>query len=135
MTPLWRLWEWARPTRQPTLGQRGEQYAARWLASRGYRILHRNITFGDDEADIVAIDPDKQTVVIIEVKTRQSAQPPPEASVGQTKQFRLSRCAANLAKRRAFRNRPFRFDVIAIIWPANAKPQLHHWPAAFQSRL
>jgi putative endonuclease len=115
------------------LGQRGERLAADWLAKRGYKILERNVSFGDDEADIVVLDPDGRTIVVVEVKTRESDQPPPEASVGRTKQFRLSRCAAMLAKRARYRDRPFRFDVIAVVWPENAEPQVRHWPGAFES--
>lgn len=117
------------------LGTRGEQYAARWLSKRGYKVLHTNLAFGDDEADIIALDPDQRTVVIVEVKTRESAQPPPEASVNSTKQFRLSRCAAMLAKRAEYRDRPFRFDVVAIVWPEGSGPKVRHWAGAFDSRI
>ena len=117
------------------LGQRGERYAAKWLARRGYRILQTNVTFGDDEADLIAEDPDGRTIVVVEVKTREQAHPAPEASVGPTKQYRLSRCAARLARMSKYRDRPFRFDVIAIIWPDGSQPQVRHWPGAFESRL
>ncbi len=48
-----------------SLGEKGERYAARWLKRRGYRVIERNYTVGDDEADVIAIAPDGKTVVIV----------------------------------------------------------------------
>jgi putative endonuclease len=134
MIRWWRrlIWPSADPKR---LGRRGEAAAARWLRRRGYRILDRNVSCGDDELDIVALDPDGVTIAIVEVKTRASAHPPPEASVGRTKQYRLARCAAKLSQRRRYQRCPMRFDVIAVIWPPDAPKQITHWPAAFESPL
>lgn len=115
------------------IGVRGERHAAQWLAARGYRVIQRNVSLGDDEIDILAIDPDGCTLVIVEVKTRTQAQPPPEASVGQTKQYRLARCAARLQRQRKFRDSPIRFDVIAIVWPDGEDAAVTHWAGAFQS--
>ena len=67
MTDLIRLWRQLCGARE-SLGDRGERLAARWLTRRGYRILHRKLTIGRDEADLVAVDP-HGTVVIVEVKT------------------------------------------------------------------
>ncbi len=116
-----------------SLGARGERHASKWLAARGYRVLDRNVSCGDDEVDILAVDPDGRTIVVVEVKTRQCAQPPPEASVNRTTQSRLARCAARLQRKTRYRDRPFRFDVVAIIWPVGCEPSVQHWPGAFES--
>ena len=90
--------------RRRSLGDKGEQFAARWLSRHGYRILHRKYRIGDDEADLIALDPDGHTIVIVEVKTRSTKEPPPEAGIDRTKQFRLARLTARLAKRPSFRD-------------------------------
>jgi putative endonuclease len=82
--------------RRRTLGQRGEEAAARWYLAAGYRIVDRNWRGGaDGEIDIVALDPGGTTVVVCEVKTRSSvAFGRPEEAVTQVKQRRLRRLAA-----------------------------------------
>ncbi|MHC4415500.1 MAG: YraN family protein [Planctomycetota bacterium] len=113
------------------LGDRGERLAARWLARRGYRILHRNYTVGRDEADLVALDPDGRTVVIVEVKTRSDPDALPEASLTRRKQQRLSRLATRLSGTREFADRPIRLDAVVINWPVGAKPEIRHYESAF----
>ncbi len=50
------------------LGQRGETAAARFLESKGYKLVTRNFRANGGEIDIVALDGD--TTVFAEVKTR-----------------------------------------------------------------
>ncbi|MCH8314592.1 MAG: YraN family protein [Planctomycetes bacterium] len=119
--------------RRRSLGDKGERFAARWLRRHGYRILHHKYRIGDDEADLIVLDPNGRTIVIVEVKTRSNDQPPPEASIDRKKQFRLARLAARLAKRPSFRDRPLRFDAIGVVWPDHGKPQIKHFVAAFES--
>ena len=119
--------------RQQALGHRGERLAERYLRRNGYRILHRNLCIADDEADLVALDPEGTTTVIVEVKTRSTDEPAPEAAINNKKQFRLARLAARLVKRRQFQDRPIRFDVIGIVWPDQGKPQVRHSVGAFES--
>lgn len=115
------------------LGRRGERAAARFLRKAGYRILQHNAKRGDDEADLIAIDPDRRTLVIIEVKTRSAENPAPEIRINQAKMFRLARFAANLQQDQRFARLAIRFDVIAIVWPPNHKPAIKHHVAAFDS--
>ncbi len=119
--------------RRRSLGDKGEQFAARWLRRHGYHILHRKYRVGDDEADLIALDPDGRTIVIVEVKTRSTDEPAPEAGIDRKKQFRLARLAARLAKRPSFRDRPLRFDAIGVVWPDHGKPQIRHFVAAFEA--
>jgi putative endonuclease len=119
--------------RHEPLGRRGEQLAATWLQRRGYSILERNRTVGKDEADLVALDPDHRTVVVIEVKTRQADSPPPEAQLNRRKRLHMVRLAASLQRSRRYRDRPFRLDAIAIVWPEGGEPQVRHYVGAFES--
>lgn len=51
-----------------TLGRLGEETAARFLESRGFRIIERNLHIGHAEIDIIAED--AVYLLFVEVKTR-----------------------------------------------------------------
>lgn len=126
---------WGRVFPPQTLGRRGERLAAKHLRRSGYRLLESNRAVGDDEADLIMLDPDGRTVVIVEVKTRRSDDVSPELAVNRTKRFRMVRLAANLMKSRAYRDRPVRFDAVAIVWPQRGEPTLRHYAGAFESPI
>ena len=117
------------------LGRKGERHAAKWLRKQGYRILHRNFTLGDDEADLIALDPDDRTIVIIEVKTRSDDRIPPEEAINHKKRFRMARLASRLVKTREYQGRQIRLDAIAIHWPPGGDPDLRHYSNAFESPI
>ena len=116
-----------------TLGQRGEAAAARYLRRRGYKILARGDHFGPGELDLVALD--RKTIVFVEVKTRQSAvMGHPSEAVDDRKQRKLTRLAETFLKRYGLQERPARFDVIAVIWPADKWfPTIEHIKNAFDA--
>ena len=120
--------------RARTLGERGEQAAARYLEAQGYDIVARNLRLGDDEADLVAID-SRGTLVIVEVKTRRDDAIVPEASVGLQKQHRLTRMAVRLKRHAKYRDMPIRFDVVAVVWPHGTSPTIRHSIAAFDASV
>jgi len=117
--------------RHESRGARGERLAASYLRARGFRILERNLHVHDDEADLVALDPDGTTVVLVEVKTRSNDGIAPEASVNQRKRQHLVRMAMKLQQQPSYRDRPFRFDVVAVVMPENGDAIVRHIPAAF----
>ncbi|HRP61669.1 MAG TPA: YraN family protein [Phycisphaerales bacterium] len=116
-----------------TIGVRGERLAADWLTTRGYTILHRNLVIGRDEIDLLALAPDRQTIVLVEVKTRSGRHVSPETAVNRSKQFRIMRAASKLQRFQQYRNAPLRLDVIAIIWQGQQEPELKHYEGAFES--
>jgi putative endonuclease len=120
---------------EESVGRRGERAAAKFLQQRGFQILERNLKFIDDEADLIALDPDGATIVIVEVKTRADAQATPEIAMTQTKQFRLSRLASRLQRWPQYRDRPLRFDVIAVVLLRGRDPVIRHHVGAFESRV
>jgi putative endonuclease len=130
------MWQWLRGmlSHKPLpLGTRGEAIAAKWLRRRGFEILECNREISDDEADVIALDPDGRTVVIVEVKTRRADDTAPEAALTRTKQFHLSRLAMRLQRSQQYRDCQIRFDVIAVIWPDQGEPIIRHTPGAFEA--
>jgi putative endonuclease len=116
------------------LGRRGERLAARMLRRQGYQILGRNVRLSIGEADIVCVAPDRETVVVVEVKTRRRGesisprgnQMAPEASVHARKRRKLAAVARMLARANGWNDRPVRIDVVAIEWPEQGRPTVRH---------
>src|ERR1700674_5941286 len=74
------------------LGRRGEDLAHRFLRRQGFIIVARNyrLSSGEAEADLIARE--GEDLVIVEVKTRASAEyGPPERAVSAEKQRHLIR--------------------------------------------
>ena len=113
------------------LGDRGENQAARFLRGLGYKIIVRNFRCELGEIDIVARD--GPTLVFVEVKTRAQDEPTPEEQVHDGKQHQLTRVAKIYLSRYGTPRPPARFDVVAIVWPAGAEPQIRHIPHAFEA--
>ena len=105
-------------------GKRGEELAAAYLVEAGYRIVERNYrcTFG--EIDIVAEE--GETLVFVEVKSRRSAAyGDPLLAVGCRKQKKISRISLHYLADKGLRQRPARFDVVAVmLLPAGHRIEL-----------
>lgn len=112
------------------LGPAGERLAARRLRRAGLRILARNVRRPYGEIDLVALAPDRRTIVFVEVKTRavdgSAPAPPPEAAITARKRATLLRLAHDVSRRRGWAGRPLRIDVVAIDWPASGPPIIRH---------
>ena len=125
-----RSW-FARRFRTKSLGQRGEDAAARFLKRQGFRILARGLDSRLGELDIVAVD--GRTIVFVEVKTRRSddAGHPAEA-IDPHKERRMTQAALAYLKAQRLLNYAARFDVVAITWPEDARhPSIDHYRNAF----
>jgi putative endonuclease len=95
------------------LGANGEELAARYLMSQGYRILERNYRIRLGEIDIIAEQ--GKDLVFIEVKTRSDTLfGSPLDSVTIPKQRQLSKVALEYMSRQGCHNRPARFDVVGV---------------------
>jgi len=108
----------------------GEEHAAKYVASLGYRIVKRNFRFGHvGEIDIVAYDGD--CLVFIEVKARQDhSHGAPEASIDSRKQAQLKRVAKMYYYVNALSDVVCRFDVVAV-GIFDKKVDLRHHKNAF----
>lgn len=115
-----------------SLGQRGERYAERWLRRRGYRIVAGGCRTRYGEIDLIAVQ--GETIVFVEVKTRRSGElGDAAAAVDATKQQHIARAALAFLKENRLLEYAVRFDVIALVWPDDAKrPQLQHIENAFE---
>ena len=114
------------------LGKQGEELAAEFLGKKGYKILERNWRLGKNEIDIIAAD--GKYIVVVEVKTRQSAAfGEPETAVTLEKQRALIR-AANAYVRYRNIHSEVRFDILSIILTKSSE-QIHHIEDAFYPTL
>ena len=113
-----------------TLGKSGEQMAARFLRTKGYRIMEMNYRTSRGEIDIIASI--AQILVFIEVKTRKSDfLDSPLAAVTQKKQRQISMVAQEYLNNNNLFDSEARFDVIAIDLMDKRRPQIEHIENAF----
>lgn len=117
-------------THNGDLGRRGEDEAATYLTSIGYRIVDRNWRCPVGELDIVALDGDE--LVVVEVKTRSNrSYGDPLEGVDDRKLTRL--CVLAGAWRRAHRGvraRSTRIDLVGVLLPRHAEARFDHLKAA-----
>lgn len=123
--PFWKRW----------FGQRSERAAAKYLRTRGYRILAANVFERVGELDLLALDPDGATLAVVEV--RSTSGPDPQAAadtVNFAKQRKLTEATLRYLARRKLLGVNLRFDVLAIAWPPGARePTVRHVCQAFES--
>jgi len=88
-----------------------------YLQARGYTIIVCNYRLRFGEIDIIADD--GGTLVFVEVKTRVGTSfGPPFESVTPHKQRQMSKVALEYIGRHGLADRPARFDVVGILFPA-----------------
>ncbi|MBS1588340.1 MAG: YraN family protein [Bacteroidetes bacterium] len=110
-------------------GVKGEQIAEKFLAEKGYRILHRNWCAGKKEIDIIAQWQD--VLVFVEVKTRTSIHFSfPEEAVTPRKQQYLREAAQHYLD--TIKNSlKIQFDVVSIYLFQDSVREIVHFEDAF----
>ena len=98
------------------LGKAGEDFACRYLVSRGYTILHRNYRSGHLETDIICEN--ETQILFVEVKARTDTGKPsrygrPGAACDFKKRQNLTLCAQEYLRTHKSNKKP-RFDVIEV---------------------
>ena len=121
--PWWRRW----------FGSRSERAAVRYLRRQGFRVVGRNYTCAHGEIDVVAVE--GGTVVFVEVRSTGTADVErTAASVDDAKQERLTRLALHFLQKHRLLDRPARFDVLVVSWPADQRePLILHHRQAFEA--
>ncbi len=97
-------------------GRRGEDLAHRYLRREGFIIIARNyrLSSGEAEADLIARE--GEDLVIVEVKTRETAEyGAPERAVDREKQRHLIRVGREYARKTNTPWEQVRFDVVTIV--------------------
>ncbi len=98
-------------TRQ-RLGRAGEEFAAEFLAGRGYRVLSRNLRCRRGEIDLVCQRGEE--VLLVEVKTRSGNSHGGAAeAVDESKRRALAGCLGEYRRLSGWRG-PIRFDLITV---------------------
>ncbi len=111
-------------------GKEGEAFAVQYLKKKGYRILESNYQTPIGEIDIVARDRD--TIVFVEVKTRQSLlYGYPSEAVTWHKRERLKKLALYYLKVHKMLGASGRFDVIGL-YLRDGTYQVQHIVDAFE---
>lgn len=117
------------------LGKWGEDEAALFLEDEGYVILERNWRLEHRDLDIIALTPDGETLVIIEVKTRTTAElQEPEQAVDKRKMRNLA-VAANAYLKTCGMDKEVRFDILSIVGEARQVHHIEHLKDAFNPML
>jgi putative endonuclease len=122
-----------KPKTRTELARIGEDHAARFLNSKGYRIKERNYRTRAGEVDLIAEHGD--TLVFIEVKSRTSVEfGTPVEAVTPWKQRTIATIASSYLSLRERRERLTRFDIVAVyLTPQGRVTKIEIIPGAFGS--
>jgi len=117
------------------LGKWGEDEAASYLEDEGYAIIDRDWKIGRRDLDIIAMSPDGDTLVVVEVKTRTEEEyQKPEEAVDRRKMRNLA-IAANAYAKECQIDKNMRFDIISIVGKGHQVECLEHLKDAFNPML
>ena len=113
------------------LGKWGEDEAALYYEDRGYEILERDWKVGKRDIDLIALTEDKDTLVFVEVKTRQNndLQEPEEAV--DVKKMRNLAIAANAYVKLHGLDMDVRFDIISVVGKCSCVESIECFEDAF----
>ena len=102
-----------------SLGERGEDFAARYLKRLGYHIVGRHVDLPLGELDIDRRRRPHRRLRRSENPQLADARPPAEA-IDDRKEQRMTQAALAYLKSHGLLNHAARFDVVAVTWPADA---------------
>lgn len=112
-----------------TIGDKGEEFTAKFLKKNKYKIIERNYSCKLGEIDIIAED--KEYLLFVEVKTRQEGQMlEPRYSVDKKKQQKILRTASYYLQNNKNKKQP-RFDIAEVIVNNEGKMSINYLENAF----
>ena len=113
-------------------GDEGEEIAVELLEEKGYKIIERNYRFGKGEIDIIAMDPETNFTVFIEVKSRKNLEfGDPVYAITKNKIKQIKRMAELYLYDKEINEIDCRFDVITVLLRGKQKPVIEHYVNAF----
>lgn len=120
--------------------KRGEKEAERFLRRRGCRLLGRNVRTRIGEIDLLFEDPDRRTIIVVEVKARVTGIDGagtdarlPERSITRDKAKKLATLAASVCRMDRFRDRPVRIDIVAVEFAPKGRTVVRHYRSAIDA--
>ena len=118
-------------SRQKTLGQFGEDCAAKFLEAKGYTIIARNFRIRSAEIDIIART--GGVIVFVEVKARSNIRHGlPAEAVTLRKQQKIITAAGVFLQDENFSDCACRFDVVEIFFNNERVEEINHIENAFE---
>ena len=113
-------------------GDEGEEIAVELLEEKGCKIIERNYRFGKGEIDIIAMDPETNFTVFIEVKSRKNLEfGDPVYAITKNKIKQIKRMAELYLYDKEIKEIDCRFDVITVLLRGKQKPIVEHYVNAF----
>ena len=117
------------------LGKWGEDEAALYYEDKGYEILERDWKVGKRDIDLIAVTEDNDTLVFVEVKTRQNNDlQEPEEAVDVKKMRNLAIAAYAYVKLHGL-DMDVRFDIISVIGKCSCVESIECFEDAFNPLL
>lgn len=111
------------------LGRWGEEYAARFLEGKGYRIIARDWMYRHKDIDIIAVD--GKELVFVEVRTRRNdVFLRPEQTIDMRKVKNITLAANHYVKTNRI-DMDIRFDIVSIVGTADDNCSVEHIEGAF----
>ena len=118
-------------------GLAAEEMAARYLETKGFRILERRYRIRQGEIDLIAKTPDDNgsSVVFFEVKYRKDLDyGRPSLAVDRRKMQRIIQTARHYMAANHLGETALRFDILEIWWEKDHH-KIHHYKNAFGEDL
>ena len=114
------------PGHNQKIGKWGEDCAFKYLESKGFKVLERNVRTPKGEIDLIALDHD--VLVFVEVKTRSHNHAGyPEEAVTEEKLEHMINSAENWIQSHPEYENNWRLDVIAVTGAINAQNPQIEW--------
>ncbi len=114
------------------LGTLFEEKAALFLEALQYQILEKNVNYRWGEIDLVAVDPEKQELVFVEVRHRaENSMSTPAESISKGKQLRLRRAMDTYLVSPQFNRRNLKLTGVRIDLIAFEGEKVSHWKNFF----
>ena len=116
------------------LGRRGEDIAHRFLQRAGIIVVARNYRLSDGSGEIDLVGWDRDMLVFIEVKSRQTGEyGSPDRAIGDEKWSHIVRAARDFARHAEVPWEKVRFDVVNVIF--SSPPSVVHMRDALPRQL